>query len=378
MNLILLGVVSGLDVLANAFVFSGALRSDFDVNEAADFSTVLGWAAVLCALSFGGAEQVVDHRKFVPRNLIGSPSAAALGWIGVGIVLFAVLRITGESERIVAIVLLALILGVRSVARAAAFARGKYRREAVLSLAELGLLIGLTIAGFSILSAYVCAKLLGLPLRINELARFPQSRIDNSHMWGYSFAAIAPALYFNIYYTVLPALATPEVVVRFRFLQSILVPMSFLGSLLARGRIVFAASHDRLMRLLDVPNTSQTTSQWAGSALLPVLMSVLYIGAIALLVTPLNTTEIACTTLYCALIYHRAQLYSHITLRAGPVARARVALGGILLVILSLAPIAALQSPSVAVLYGLLAAVEATLLIVSVAVLLHKSPGLQT
>lgn len=378
MNFILLGVISGLDVLANAFVFSGALRADFNVTEAADFSTVLGWGAVLAAVTFGGAEQIVDHRKFVPSNAFGSPVRGAWMWVAVTVCLFGYAALTGQSQHLLAIPVLALVLGLRSVARSVGYAKGNYRREAVLALAELALLVALTVSGLSILTAYLLSKLAGMPLRINLLWRFPQARIDGAHMWGYSFAAIAPALYFNIYYTALPALVTPEVLVRFRFLQSILVPISFLGSLLARSRIVFHGTQERWMSLFAVPNSTQTARQWTASALLPAALSLIYVAVLALAVTRMNGLEVVWTTLYCTFIYHRAQLYSQITLRSGPVARARVGLLGTVLIVLSLAPIAALDQPSITALYAALTGIEVLLLLVSIAVMMRARAGFQT
>jgi hypothetical protein len=234
-----------------------------------------------------------------------------------------------------------------------------------VSAFELALLVALTWAELPILSAYLYSKLAGLSLRIAVFSGFAESHIDGSHMRSYSFAALAPALYFNIYYTLLPVFVAPEIVVRFRLLQSLLVPMSFLGSLLARARIISRGAPDLLMRLLDVPRRSQRPTAFAASALLPFILSLVYIVAIGFFVEPLHAAEIACTVLYCSLIYHRAQLYSLITLQLGPVMRARVALGGILLIILSFLPIATVDDPTVTLLYGLLVIVELTLLVAS-------------
>lgn len=364
MNVVLLGVVSALDVLANVFIFSGALRPGFDVGEAADFSTTLGWAVVLAAICLGGVEQLVDHKKVLPDALVARYAGGTLVLAAAGAVSLAFL--SGDyAVHVGAAALLAAVLGARAVARSIAYTRGQYRGEAIVSIFELALLIGLTIGELSIIAAYSYSKAAGLLFRLRQFAGFPRAEVDQAQMWSYSFAAIAPALYFNIYYAALPMVASSEVVVRFRLLQSLLVPMSFFGSLFARARIIFSATPDFLLGLFDAPRRSQSLVAFSASALLPGVIALIYVAAIAWLIEPLTASEIACMTLYCTFIYHRAQLYSHLTLQLGPAVRARVSAGGITLIVLSFLPIAALGSPAVTALYGTLVSVELILLVVS-------------
>jgi hypothetical protein len=371
MNVVLLGIVSALDVLANVFIFSGALRPDFDVAEAADFSTTLGWAVVLAAVGFGGFEQLVDHKKVLPDALVSHYAAATLVLLAAGVVALTIMG-GGYGVHVGAATVLAAVLGARAVARSIAYARGRYRSESVVSILELGLLVGLTVAEFSILAAYSYSKAAGVVSRLPLFAGFPRARIDRAQMWSYSFAAVAPALYFNVYYAALPIFAGPEVVVRFRLLQSLLVPASFLGSLFARARIIFSAKPHSLLRVFDAPRRTQSLGAFSAAALLPAVAALIYIVAIGRLMEPLTASEIACMTLYCAFIYHRAQLYSHLTLRLGPAVRARVSAAGISLIVLSFAPIAALEDPGVTALYGALVSVEMSLLAVSALLLARK------
>lgn len=372
MKFLLLGAVSGLDVLVNVFVFSGALRAQFDVTEAAEFSTVLAWSVVLSAILFGGAEQVVDHKRNLPENLFASPRTVAYACL---VACAALLLITRARVAIdlSAVVLLAAVGGLRSVGRAVAYARDRYTVEAAISLFELGLIVALTLMELSILAAYLCSRLGGLVLRIPALVGFPSARQTSLDMWSYTFAAIAPALYFNIYYAVLPSVVSADVVVRFRLVQSALVPMSFLGSLIARARILFRGNFVQLLPFFQASARGISVRQLAVSAVLPAAVAFAYIAALALTIVPLRPVEFVWMVLYCALIYHRAQLYSSLTLEIGPAGRARVALLGILLVAVSIAPIAAIAAPTIAALYAALAAVEATLVVISV-LTLRRAP----
>jgi hypothetical protein len=268
--------------------------------------------------------------------------------------------------------------GGRTVGRAAAYAREWYGFEAAISLLEFGLIVAFTLAQLSILSAYLGSKLIGLALRAPSLARFPSARQAPLEMWSYSFSAIAPALYFNIYYTVLPVLVSPEVLVRFRLVQSALVPMSFLGSLIARARIIFRNDLGGALRVFNPPAWHRPLFESALALGLPGAVACVYIGTLALGIVPMNAIEIAWAALYCGLIYHRAQLYSLLTLEIGPSSRARVALLGILLIAASLLPIGMLASPNISALYAALASVETALLFSSVLALRRGRAGAST
>jgi hypothetical protein len=375
MNFLLLGVVSGLDVLVNVFVFSGVLRAEFDVAEAARFSTVLAWSVILSAVMFGGAEQAIDHRRQIPQNFLASPrTSATLVFLACGVLY--VVRPSNVPIDVAATILLAGVGGLRSICRAVAYARERYILEATISLIELSLIVAFTVMSLSILAAYLCSRLIGLALRIPVLVRFPSARQTQLDMWSYSFSAIAPALYFNIYYAALPSLVSPEVLVRFRLIQSALVPMSFLGSLVARARIVLRGGFNGLLRFFDHPEWIHgRRREFAIWIALPAAIASVYICILAVAIVPLKPLEIAWTVLYCAFIYHRAQLYSLLTLKVGPFSRARIALLGILLIAASLLPIAVLESPTVSILYAALTSVEAVLLALSVLTLYRRREG---
>jgi len=172
---------------------------------------MLAWAAVISAAFFGGAEQLIDHRKTLPGNFFLTPQQVP--WLFIPAIICSVLLASSKADIISGALLLAVVLGLRNIGRAAVYARRKYWQEFLITSLELVCLALLTRAALPLLNSYVLSRLVGLTFRLSAIDKLNGAPISRLDMMGYSFSALAPAVYFNLYYAMLPIFAQPDTIV---------------------------------------------------------------------------------------------------------------------------------------------------------------------
>lgn len=345
-----------LDVLANLAIFSGRVSTAFSVDEAAQFSTVLGVATVLSSLFFGGAEAVSDHRKHLPTALFFRCAPGALIAVS-GVML--VVQYLYIFPAFAWVPLLVVLQGLRGVGRASNYSLNRFFYEAATSLIELIIIIGLLMYGVSIVSAYLATRTVGVSMRLKSLVENRSAEISPRDFVGYSFSALTPALYFNLYYAFLPYYASSELIVKFRYIQSILVPISFLGSLLSRATILF---HGKKEAVAVDGNKKNLIYKKIGYTLFPFALSFLYLYLLHKTIIPISLEDSLVIGIYTGSIFHRSQMYAQITIKKGAGTRGLVGLFGVVAIGLSIPPLGLFSEIQLIHLFGALCVVEIVLL----------------
>ena len=364
MRFICLGLASLIDVLVNLAIFSGKWAGEFSVTEIAQFSGWLGFVTVAVAVLYGGVEAVIDHKRFIFVSRIFS--VRNISWAAVlASFVSLVFIIDGNFWAGVWIPLLIALQGMRNVGRAANYIASKYTIEVFVSAVEFICIFIALFYGVGVVVGYVYARIVGVLMRARVISETPVGNISKSEKIGYTVSAITPALYFNLYHASLPFLVKPDVVVSYRVIQTLLVPVSFFGSLVSRAKILFHRDCPVGVATKQSPSGLSEIFRTVLKCLAPFALSALYTLSLCYFKHAFEFSVAILCALYSGLIYHRACMYALITLKVGAKARAKIGMFGVFLIALSLIPYFLNVSPSLFVVFGLLCVVEVVLVIIS-------------
>ena len=359
MKFFLFGIIPAFDLLANLIIFSSDINPSFDLNQVAEFSLILAISVIISAFVFGGIEQAIDHKSSIPTILIGRKE-----WVII-ICLFFVILIASivvyELDYLTKIISLACLLGFRGLGRAALYAENKISLEAMISAFELIILLTFLFMKMSIFESYIFSKTPGVLIRLKFLMNLKHCKLDRKNFIGYSISSGMPAIYLNAFYLFLPLLNVPNgIIVQFRYIQTLIFPIAFLGGLYARANIVFKSklSNFGIFRHLSLHQTKSLPL----SILVPIASVSIYV-LIVIKALDLSMAIWLLLTCYCILFYFRAHSYSLLTINLGPIYRGSMSFFGVILMCLSAIFLNYLEYIGIIQLYLALLVIELILLV---------------